>query len=812
MSDILADGQYCVEASVTEIESERTASTESAAEVYAVSVKLNPLEDGFDQYPAISGTTSLADGTPITVVVTDANQNVQTLEAIANNGCFAVVVPVALADGQYSVQVSVTEPSSKRTSCSYTEAIVETLNVSLEEPEKSAEQYPILSGYSNASAGSVVTLKISDGSGDIQSLTTCVDEAGYFYIQVPQALNIGQYTVLATVVDLETQRQADSLTSSNIWVLPLVEVSIEPIALLKDPEITTSVKIKGSISGSAGSEPVKVEVKVAGKTYEAVIDEADNSWSVDVPAGHLRMDTQVEVIGIVKDIQSQLESLPSQPVIGTIPVEITSAQIVVGGDGDDDIVGGSSEDILVGDLGGVQTYTEAGKNYNIAMLIDLSGSMAGTIKYNGKNMTYAQMVQEVLKHFSSILAKHDGLINFKIMIFSSKDSWGFNYSGNRKSIEISAQSLKDPKKLAELESWISQKITATSGTFSSGGTDYNEAFKQATDWFNSANIKNSGYENQTYFITDGDPTDNVQNNKANFAKLDQLSKVFAAGILHPKEETLKLYDNTNEQGEKVAIGEGSVAVLKTPQELMAYIIGEQLVTQLNPMGHDNIHAGAGADVIFADTINTDHLTWDGRISPQGSGYIVIEEYLKSQKTVGEVLTQQEVYTFLKKHFRDFIKENDTHGGNDIIKAGSGDDIIIAGAGNDTIYADQGNDLISSGLGLDTLVYEVLDAADATAGHGVDTWIDFNLAGSGHDSNLLDVDVIQFDKEFFDSLLSDLSNINDYITVEDIDGHAVIRVDRDGSESEFQCTDLLILENQQGLTLQQLLSENQLIIG
>ena len=131
------------------------------------------------------------------------------------------------------------------------------------------------------------------------------------------------------------------------------------------------------------------------------------------------MDTQVEVIGIVKDIQSQLESLPSQPVIGTIPVEITSAQIVVGGDGDDDIVGGSSEDILVGDLGGVQTYTEAGKNYNIAMLIDLSGSMAGTIKYNGKNMTYAQMVQEVLKHFSSILAKHDGLINFKIMTFSS---------------------------------------------------------------------------------------------------------------------------------------------------------------------------------------------------------------------------------------------------------------------------------------------------------------------------------------------------------------------------------------------------------
>src|SRR5690606_24138166 len=103
-------------------------------------------------------------------------------------------------------------------------------------------------------------------------------------------------------------------------------------------------------------------------------------------------------------------------------------------------------------------------------------------------------------------------------------------------------------------------------------------------------------------------------------------------------------------------------------------------------------------------------------------------------------------------------------------------------------------------------------ADATAGHGVDTWIDFNLAGSGQDSNLLDVDVIQFDKEFFDGLLSDLSNINDYITVEDIEGHAVIRVDRDGSESEFQCTDLLILENQQGLTLQQLLSENQLIIG
>lgn len=169
-------------------------------------------------------------------------------------------------------------------------------------------------------------------------------------------------------------------------------------------------------------------------------------------------------------------------------------------------------------------------------------------------------------------------------------------------------------------------------------------------------------------------------------------------------------------------------------------------------------------------------------------------------------TQQQVYDYVKANYKQFIAADAadpaTKGGDDTIYGCSGDDIIIAGAGNDVVYGGSGNDIISTGRGDDTIMYDVLNATDATAGNGTDTWVDYEAN-----------DKIEFAADFFDGLLADQSNLGDYITViDDGNGNAVIQVDRDGNAGTHTMSDLLIIENQAGLGLQDLIDNNQLVIG
>ncbi|WP_322872312.1 GA-like domain-containing protein, partial [Acinetobacter indicus] len=154
-------------------------------------------------------------------------------------------------------------------------------------------------------------------------------------------------------------------------------------------------------------------------------------------------------------------------------------------------------------------------------------------------------------------------------------------------------------------------------------------------------------------------------------------------------------------------------------------------------------------------------------------------------------------------------------GNDILHGGAGNDYLLGGAGNDTLYGGAGNDILNGGagndiltggLGVDTLIYNVLTASDATAGNGKDNWTDFETQ-----------DKIQFGAGFFTGLLasdlSDTAKVEKFISVsDDANGNAVLKIDRDGDLATYGKTDLLVLENQAGLTLQQLLDNNQIIIG
>ncbi|MDU4005537.1 MAG: VCBS domain-containing protein [Pluralibacter gergoviae] len=117
---------------------------------------------------------------------------------------------------------------------------------------------------------------------------------------------------------------------------------------------------------------------------------------------------------------------------------------------------------------------------------------------------------------------------------------------------------------------------------------------------------------------------------------------------------------------------------------------------------------------------------------------------------------------------------------------------------DTIGSTAYNDTFTSGAGADSVIFHLLDNADATGGNGHDTWQDF----SASDGDRIDVS----------ELLTDWDGNNDdlgqYLSVEHTEsGDTVVSIDRDGSAgAAFQPTELITLENT-NMTLEELIQHH-----
>ncbi|EAZ1841045.1 BapA prefix-like domain-containing protein [Salmonella enterica] len=112
-----------------------------------------------------------------------------------------------------------------------------------------------------------------------------------------------------------------------------------------------------------------------------------------------------------------------------------------------------------------------------------------------------------------------------------------------------------------------------------------------------------------------------------------------------------------------------------------------------------------------------------------------------------------------------------------------------------------NDVLNSSAYGDTLIYHLLNGADATGGNGADRWQNFSTA--------------QGDKIDIHELLTgwdhQAATLGNFVQVHTSGANTVISVDRDGTGSAFKSTDLVTLENVQ-LTLNDLLQNNHLITG
>ncbi|EOK5701288.1 immunoglobulin-like domain-containing protein [Vibrio vulnificus] len=205
--------------------------------------------------------------------------------------------------------------------------------------------------------------------------------------------------------------------------------------------------------------------------------------------------------------------------------------------GDNTVIGGKGDDVLMGDIGGTVTTVVPGKDYNIALVVDTSGSMAGD-----KNT----LVINALKQFVTDLEKHDGKINISLIGFAGT------------AVQLDSVKGLDDGSLVDLLAEIN-KLPA------SGATNYQDAFIKANDWFSSSDADVLPKDqNLTFFLTDGVPTtSNVPSSSGNttqfsdmlnaltaFETLSSKSTVNAIGIGNGiSEQTLSFFDNTPASGE-----------------------------------------------------------------------------------------------------------------------------------------------------------------------------------------------------------------------------------------------------------------------
>ncbi|MEQ0925110.1 BapA prefix-like domain-containing protein [Acinetobacter schindleri] len=142
-----------------------------------------------------------------------------------------------------------------------------------------------------------------------------------------------------------------------------------------------------------------------------------------------------------------------------------------------------------------------------------------------------------------------------------------------------------------------------------------------------------------------------------------------------------------------------------------------------------------------------------------------------------------------------------------VAADTNHDVIPSDGNEDIIDAKQLIDFISSGLDSNTQVYKILNTADAIS--NLNNQMNLSLEGAEKESSLMDIDFMRSDTVSLAELLSDSSHVDNIIVVGNEGDQIIIQTD---AEEVAQTSDPLIWENQSDLMLQQLLSEQQQIIG
>ena len=520
------------------------------------------------------------------------------------------------------------------------------------------------------------------------------------------------------------------------------------------------------------------------------------------------------------------ESHTSQSLTTTTPLNITVTAGVYdhqdGKPGTDALTGTASNDILVGDSTG--TIVVEGKSYNIAFILDSSGSMEGSLE------TAKAQLKTVFDQLATNAGKSSsGTVNLYLLDFDTNAG---------KSVAIDLSNKDDAM----------TKLNALLNSIEADGvTNYEDAFKTTANWFHSDLAQsNVGATNLTFFITDGQPnyyqsttstvidykngTDKVlsdyigqwipgtalnvsflgkqytlisadgdvyklveksfgNSGKPNIIESEYLGILSHADGYGGTEYSLTTgmssstdainnaqegYDALSKVSTVQAIGINSdinkdtLQLFDTDHVVQTGVNAGDLASTIQGSaasiapGDDNVNGGNGHDILFGDLVSFNGIS--------GDGVQAIQAFVAQKSGVADasLVTDQQMHQYITNHISEF-NVTGTSDGKDTLLGDDGNDILFGQGGNDTLYGGNGNDTLIGGRGDDEL----------SGGSGADTftWL------KGDTGN----DVIQdFKPDEGDRIdLRDLlqgetdSTINNFLKITTVEGVSTLQVSSEG---------------------------------
>ncbi|MGS3176382.1 type I secretion C-terminal target domain-containing protein, partial [Aeromonas sanarellii] len=552
----------------------------------------------------------------------------------------------------------------------------------------------------------------------------------------------GELTLVQpVVVDYPLELSASLSDRDGSEVLDSLVLSGMPkgAELYNGNQLLGTVGVDGKLTLTASSglwSPSALDVKLTGLTLRVP---GNNAGQVDL-----------KVDAIAKEVGTDQTSSASDDD----SIRLSYFNATEGEPGDQNRTYGSEHNIVVGDLDG--SVVLPGQNYNIAFMVDSSGSIGNEAMETIKT----QLTQVFASLKNSAGTEGAGKVNIFLVDFDSQAN---------KSISVD---LKDPNALTKLQSVLG----SMDGSYWDGGaTNYEDALKTTSNWFNSDTAKNNANaKNLAYFITDGAPNTyygyedtnpvinlvtgerldafvNVNNyvpGQAFYATIGGTSRVLidangrvqqwsqnsnnnkwnstSIGTLRAQGdgtfEISTTYDGNYWAlqnalavlpllaANKVvlqAIGIGnnvSIDTLKqfdSDQVVQSNVSASDLANSIlgtsinNLPGADRFNGGAGDDILFGDAVR---FTGIG-----GEGYAAIKQYVSGKLGAGSA-TDAQVHSYIRDHASEFDQSSANDKG-DTLYGGDGNDILFGQGGDDFLYGGAGNDILFGGSGNDTLYGE-----------------------------------------------------------------------------------------------------------
>ncbi|WP_221885451.1 Ig-like domain-containing protein [Vreelandella populi] len=584
-------------------------------------------------------------------------------------------------------------------------------------------------------------------------------------------------------------------------------------------------------------------VSVISQAGVEVIKQSDGSWFIGNPDGqdliNLGLQMQVPLSAGAFDV---VASATSKEVVGfnddgtpiiidtatsTATTGIEQYNIIVGSPGNDGIEGSSGNDIVIGDVAGLQLVP--GSDYNIAFMVDTSSSMG----VKGIEDAKASLAEVFKALKNSAIGDDAGKVNVFLTDFNTQVG---------KTVSVN---LADEGALAKLQGTLDgMKYMRDKGT------NYEDVFKTTANWFHGEQVKGNPGTNLTYFITDGAPTFYQQNETTTPVVGSKSGKKWTLDLetahYQPGQSVYANIDGTTREvidksgavkqwsyssgcsggswtstviGTIMADGKGGYEVSElggngssTTQEVFANSkaafalldglsdinaigigpsLNESLLSQFDsdgivqanidpedladailgqntalPSGDDVIKGGEGNDILFGDQVKFAGI--------EGNGLPAMKTYIADKLGIDDpnALSAQQIHEYITENHEEFGRLGGAAGGNDILIGGEGDDILFGMGGNDTLIGGTGNDIMYGGTGANTFVWESGDQGSLQA-PTVDQVMDFQLgrfSGSGEADRLDLADLLQGE---------DSGNIDQYIYAEQQGSDTVLHVKSDG---------------------------------